>query len=272
MSANIPWTHISFNCLTGCTKYSDGCINCYAMPMAIRMASNPNPKISYKYRNGFKLTEHPKELEKNIGGKNKIIFMNSMSDTFHQNVSESFLYEIVDFIRRHPQHIFQVLTKRANRLSIIKNYPSNVWLGVTVEKSDYLERIEYLMSTNAKVKWISCEPLLGPIESDKIKCLDWVVVGGESGPNCRPMNLEWARKIRDICEEQDTPFYFKQAGGAGRDKGGKILDGKIYKQWPKSLALNIRSEVQASLFNVDAVLLQKKKKKIRRRGNPQLIE
>ena len=251
MSANIDWTHISFNPLTGCTKYSDGCTNCYAKPMAIRMSSNPNPKIAYKYRNGFKLTEHPEELEKNIVGKNKIVFLNSMSDTFHQDVSESFLYEIFDFIQRQPHHIFQVLTKRANRLSLIKNYPSNLWLGVTVEKADYLDRIKYLLDTNATVKWISCEPLLGPIDSDEIRGLDWVVVGGESGANCRPMNLEWARQIRDTCKKYDVPFWFKQAGGPGRDKGGKILDGRLYKQWPKSLSGAIaRNEVQPSLFDV----------------------
>lgn len=219
--------------------------------MAIRMASNPSPKIAYKYRNKFKLTEHPEELEKTIGGNHKIVFMNSMSDTFHQDVSESFLFKIFDFIRRHPQHIFQVLTKRANRLSIIKDYPSNVWLGVTVEKSDYLDRIDFLMNTNAKVKWISCEPLLGPIESDEIKSLDWIVVGGESGPKCRPMNLDWARKIRDFCQEHDVPFYFKQAGGPDRDKGGKTLDGKICQQLPRSLVKDmLRTEVQIPLFNV----------------------
>ncbi|MCX5873913.1 MAG: DUF5131 family protein [Deltaproteobacteria bacterium] len=253
MSANIPWTQISFNPLTGCTPYSDGCLNCYAKPMATRMSFNPDPKIAYKYRNGFKLTEHPAELEKKIGGKNKIVFMNSMSDTFHKNVSESFLFGIFDFIRKHPKHIFQILTKRANRLSIIRDYPSNVWLGVTVEKSDYLDRIECLMNTNATVKWINCEPLLGPVESDKIQSLDWVVVGGESGPNCRSMNMDWARQIRDICEEHDIPFFFKQAGGPGRDKGGKNLDGKTYKQWPKSISLDMsRSVIQLSLFNVDA--------------------
>ncbi|MGO8880520.1 MAG: DUF5131 family protein [Desulfomonilaceae bacterium] len=254
MSANIPWIHISFNCLTGCTKYSDGCINCYAKPMATRMASNPNPKTAYKYRNGFKLTEHPEELEKNIGGKNKLIFINSMADTFHEKVSQSFLYGIFDFIRRHPHHIFQVLTKRANRLSIIKDYPPNVWLGVTVEKSKYLNRIEYLMDTDATVKWISCEPLLGPIDSDKIKCVDWVVVGGESGPNCRPMKLNWARQVRDTCNKHDVPFWFKQAGGPDRAKGGKLLDGEIYKQWPKSLSRDmIQDVVQLSLFNVQPV-------------------
>ena len=254
MSANIPWTHVSFNCLTGCTQYSEGCQNCYAKPMAERMSCNPHPRTAYKYRNGFKLTEHPEELEKTIAGKNKIVFMNSMSDTFHQDVSESFLYGMFDFISRHPQHIFQVLTKRANRLALIKDYPSNVWLGVTVEKSDSLDRIDFLMATNATLKWISCEPLLGAIESDKIKCLDWIVVGGESGPKCRPMNLDWATKIRDICEGNDVPFWFKQAGGPGRDKGGKLLDGKSYQQWPKSLMKDMdRSEVQDSLFNFQEI-------------------
>jgi protein gp37 len=251
--SKIAWTNITFNCVTGCNPYSAGCLNCYARPMATRMAFNPNPKTSYKYRNGFEFTEHPEELEKDIGGKNKLIFLNSMSDTFHENISETFLRGMFDFIRRHPQHIFQVLTKRASRLALIKNYPSNVWLGVTVERSDCLDRIEYLMDTNASVKWVSCEPLLGPIESDEIKYLDWVVVGGESGPKCRPMNLDWARKIRDICEAHDVPFFFKQAGGRGKDKGGKMLDGKTYNQWPKSFSWDIpRSEGQTSFFNGDA--------------------
>lgn len=253
MSANIPWTHISFNCLTGCTKYSDGCLNCYAKPMAKRMKFNPHPRIAYKYRNGFELTEHPEELRRDIPGKNKIVFLNSMSDTFHQNVSESFLFSIFDFINRQPHHIFKVLTKRADSLSKIKDYPSNVWLGVTVENSDYLHRIDSLLDTNASVKWISCEPLLGPIDSDTIKNLDWVVVGGESGPDCRPMDLNWARKIRDICKENQVPFYFKQVGGSGRDKGGKILDCGVYEDYPNALPM-ARNETQLSFFNVDSEL------------------
>jgi protein gp37 len=236
VTSNLNPIHVSLNLLTGCTKKSAGCVNCYAERHARRLSEDADPNVAWKYRKVFTLTEHPELLSKNIGGSPKLIFLNSMSDTFHDDVSKSFMERTFDFVRRHPQHIFQVLTKRAERLSVVVDYPTNVWLGVTVEKAEYLYRIDYLVETNAKVKWVSFEPLLGPINSENIRFLDWAVVGGESGPRCRPMDLDWARGIKGDCEKYGVPFFFKQRGGPGRDKGGDLLDGEKYKMWPASLS------------------------------------
>jgi protein gp37 len=233
MSTLISWTNETLNLLTGCTKCSAGCVNCYAERQIHIKMKNPNPKISYKFRNGFKLTEHPQCLEDRVlRGKPKMIFLNSLSDTFHTAVSEEFLHQTFDMIRNHPQHIFQVLTKRPERLHLVEDYPPNVWLGVTVENADYVNRIEYLLKTNATVKFGSFEPLLGPIPPDAIVGLDWVIVGGESGPKARPMKAEWALEIKDACQAHGVPFFFKQMGGKERDKGGKLLLGKVYDEFP----------------------------------------
>ena len=233
MSTLISWTNETLNLLTGCTKCSAGCVNCYAERQIRMKMGNPNPKVAHKFRNGFKLTEHPQCLDDRVlRGKAKMIFLNSLSDTFHAAVSEEFLGQIFDMIRKHRQHIFQVLTKRPERLHLIADYPSNAWLGVTVENADYLNRIDYLLKTNATVKFCSFEPLLGPIPSDAVIGLDWVIVGGESGPEARPMRPEWAVEIREACQTHGVPFFFKQMGGKGRDKGGKLLLGKLYQEFP----------------------------------------
>jgi len=233
MSTLISWTQETLNLLTGCTKCSAGCANCYAERQIHIKIKNPNPKISHKFRNGFKVTEHPQYLYHAIlRGKPKMIFLNSLSDTFHPDSSVEFLNQTFDMIRKHPQHIFQVLTKRPERLYLIEDYPSNAWLGVTVENADYLNRIDYLLKTNATVKFCSFEPLLGAIPSDAVVGLDWVIVGGESGPKARTMRPEWAVGIRDACQTHGVPFFFKQMGGKGRDKGGKLLCGKLYQEFP----------------------------------------
>jgi len=233
MSTLISWTNETLNLLTGCTKCSPGCANCYAERQINMKMGNPNPKISYKFRNGFKLTEHPQYLNDPIlRGKPKMIFLNSLSDTFHPDSSVEFVNQTFDMIRKHPQHIFQVLTKRPERLHLIEDYPPNAWLGVTVENADYLNRIDYLLKTNATVKFCSFEPLLGAIPSDAVVGLDWVIVGGESGPKARTMRPEWAVGILNGCQTHSIPFFFKQMGGKGRDKGGKLLFGELYDEFP----------------------------------------
>ena len=233
MSTNISWTDETLNLLTGCTKVSDGCVNCYAEVTCNRMTHNPNPKVAHKFRNGFKLTEHPQYLNDPIlRGKSKRIFMNSLSDTFHKDVSDGFLGAMFQMIAEHPQHIFQVLTKRPEGFSRIQTWPANVWLGVTVESSKYLQRIDVLKTQTPTVKFVSFEPLLGPISADAIRGLDWVVVGGESGHKARPMNLEWAREIQGACKGYNVPFFFKQVGGKDRAKGGQWLDGEQYHEYP----------------------------------------
>jgi protein gp37 len=196
---------------------------------------NPNPKVSHKFRNGFKFTEHPQYLNDLVlRGKSKRIFLNSLSDTFHPDGSVEFLNQTFDMIREHSQHTFQVLTKRPERLHLIEDYPSNAWLGVTVENTDYINRIDYLLDTNARIKFCSFEPLLGPISPDAVLGLSWVIVGGESGPKARTMKPEWAVEIREACQIHSIPFFFKQMGGKGRDKGGKLLCGALCQEFPKN--------------------------------------
>ena len=206
--SKIEWTNETWNPVTGCTKYSEGCQNCYAEKMTRRLAAMRQEK----YKNGFNtIVFHPEELNRDFGGKSKMIFVNSMSDTFHSEISKFQISKILEFCSFNKQHIFQILTKRAERLPDFE-YPFNVWLGVTVEMSKYKNRIEYLRQTNAKVKFLSCEPLLGDLGKLDLTGIDWVIVGGESGPGARPMHPDWVRNIQKQCQEQNVPFFFKQWG------------------------------------------------------------
>jgi protein gp37 len=232
----IQWTDETLNCVTGCTQLSAGCANCYAKRNAMRLQKNPNPKVAHKYQNAFDVTVHPECLELPLKWKKpRKVFVNSMSDTFHPDVPEDFIRKLFERIAECPQHIFQVLTKRADRLAELSDrlpWPTNLWMGVTVERADYISRLEHLRKVPAYLRFISFEPLLGAIPDLDLTGIDWVIVGGESGPNARPLDLQWARAIRNRCVENGVPFFFKQIGGTGRAKGGRLLDGYVWNEFP----------------------------------------
>jgi protein gp37 len=232
----IQWTDETWNCITGCSQLSPGCANCYARKNALRLQGNPNPRIARKYRNGFDLTVHPEYLDQPARWKMpRKVFVNSMSDTFHRDVPEDFIRSLFERIVQSPKHVFQVLTKRADRLAELSRdlpWPQNLWIGVTVESADYADRLEYLRRVPACVRFVSFEPLLGPISDVNLSGIDWTIVGGESGPRARPMDVQWAREIRDRSVDTGIPFFFKQIGGRDRSKGGRLLDGREWNQFP----------------------------------------
>jgi len=230
--SKIEWTDTTWNPITGCTKISDGCKNCYAERMSKRLQAMGQEN----YQNGFEVTVHEDILDAPIHWKKpRFVFVNSMSDIFHKEVPDTFIEKIFTIMVEVRAHQFQVLTKRNKRmLHLAKNlpWPENIWLGVTVERSDYIDRIRDLKLTPAKIKFISFEPLLGPIPKIDLKGISWVIVGGESGPHARPMNPEWAIEIRDQCLKADIPFFFKQWGGFNKKKNGRMLEGQIWNQMP----------------------------------------
>ncbi len=231
-NSKIEWTESTWNPVTGCTKISPGCKNCYAERMALRLKAAGSPN----YANGFKVTLHPHALEIPLRWKkHRTIFVNSMSDLFHKDVPFGFISKVFDVMHRASHHRFQVLTKRSDRLLELSSkltWPRNVWMGVTVENADCSFRIENLRKTNAATKFISFEPLLGSIPNIDLNGIDWVIVGGESGPGARPMEPQWAIDIRDQCLNADVPFFFKQWGGVNKKKTGRILDGRMWNQKP----------------------------------------
>ncbi len=237
---NIRWTDETWNPITGCTPISAGCANCYAKKHAARLQGNPNPKVAYKYRNGFKPTIHPQYLEEPFRWKKpRMVFVNSMSDTFHSDVPEEFIRKMFKTMAGFPQHIFQVLTKWADRMAELSGkiiWPDNVWAGVTVESTEYPDRMDQLRRVPAQVRFISFEPLLGPIQEMDFRGIHWAIVAGESGPRARVMDLEWARNIRDQCLDVGVAFFFRQVGGTGRDKGGIVLDGREWTEYPLHIA------------------------------------
>jgi len=230
--SSIEWTESTWNPLTGCTKVSPGCKHCYAERMAKRLHAMGQPN----YANGFKLTLHPQALEIPLSWKKpQVIFVNSMSDLFHKDVPIEFIQQVFDVMRRADWHTFQVLTKRAERLQEIDaqiEWPANVWMGVSVENQDYTFRIDHLRQTHAKTKFLSLEPLLGPLSRLNLKGINWVIVGGESGPGARPMAEEWVIDIRDQCHAKCVPFFFKQWGGVQKKRAGRLLQGKTWDQMP----------------------------------------
>jgi protein gp37 len=231
--SSIEWTESTWNPLTGCTKISPGCKHCYAERMAKRLHAMGQPN----YANGFKLTLHPQALEIPLGWKKpQMIFVNSMSDLFHKDVPVDFIQQVFDVMRRADWHRFQVLTKRAERLLEIDpqiDWPANVWMGVSVENQDYTHRIDLLRQTHAQIKFLSLEPLLGPLPRLNLKDINWVIVGGESGPGARPVLEEWVIDIRDQCKARRVPFFFKQWGGVQKKRAGRLLQGKVYSQMPE---------------------------------------
>jgi protein gp37 len=232
VNSGIEWTESTWNPVTGCSEISAGCKNCYAKRMALRLQAMGQPN----YRNGFKVTCHPKSLDLPLCWKKpQMIFVNSMSDLFHTKVPCEFITKIFDVMSRTPQHIYQFLTKRAERLAELSDlmpWSKNVWAGVTVEATEYKYRIELLRQTKANVKFLSLEPLLEDIGKLDLTGIDWVITGGESGPGARPIEADWVRNIREQCIEQNVPFFFKQWGGFNKKKNGRELDGKEWDQIP----------------------------------------
>ncbi len=231
--SSIEWTESTWNPVTGCTKISDGCTNCYAERMAHRLKAMGQ----INYANGFNVTLHPHTLNMPLKYKKPHkIFVNSMSDLFHAAVPLSFIQEVFEIMSKAHWHRFQVLTKRDERLFELShrlNWTDNIWVGVTVESSAYLSRIESLRNVPAAVKFLSLEPLLSPIPEINLNNIDWVIVGGESGPSARPMNKEWVINIQQNCQKAKVPFFFKQWGGVNKKRAGRLLNGKMYNGMPQ---------------------------------------
>jgi protein gp37 len=230
----IEWTETTWNPLTGCTKISPGCKHCYAERMSLRLQAMGQAN----YANGFDLTLHEHMLEVPLRWKKpRLVFVNSMSDLFHKDAPQDFILRVFDVMRRASWHVFQVLTKRADRLAKLSpriDWPDNVWMGVSVEREDYLFRIDHLRQTGAKVRFLSLEPLLGPLPGMDLEGVDWVIVGGESGPGARPMQEQWVKDIRDQCLAAEVPFFFKQWGGVFKSRNGRTLEGRIWEQMPQA--------------------------------------
>lgn len=230
--SKIEWTESTWNPVTGCTKISPGCQNCYAERFAMRLKAAKNPS----YLNGFKLTLHERVLSHPLKWrKPQCIFVNSMSDLFHEDVPDEFIFDIFDVMNRANWHRYQILTKRSERLLELNdklNWAPHIWMGVTVEDSNYTFRVEQLLKTSANIKFLSLEPLLSSINNLDLTGIDWVIVGGESGPHARPMKPIWVTSIRDQCQEYKIPFFFKQWGGVRKKKAGRELDGRTWDQMP----------------------------------------
>jgi protein gp37 len=237
--SGIEWTEVTWNPVTGCTKVSPGCKHCYAERMAKRLKAMGQAK----YANGFELATHPSYLDQPLHWKKpRMIFVNSMSDLFHEDVPLSFIHDVFDVMRQASQHTFQVLTKRSRRLLELSpelTWPENVWMGVSVENQGYTFRINGLRRTSAHVKFLSLEPLLGPLPQLNLHNIDWVIVGGESGPGARPMDEAWVIDIRNQCQANNVPFFFKQWGGVRRKEAGRELKGRTWNQMPQLTAAGV---------------------------------
>ncbi|TAV46904.1 phage Gp37/Gp68 family protein [Rhizobium leguminosarum] len=241
----IEWTEATWNPVAGCTIISPGCTNCYAMRMARRLEAMGQPKYAgttrmsggrAKWNGVVRVDETSLGLPK-TWKTGRMIFVNSMSDLFHESVPVDFIRRVFDTMADASQHTFQILTKRAERLeelSIALKWPDNVWMGVSVESADYQYRIDHLRRTDAKTKFLSLEPLLGPLDNLNLLGIHWAIVGGESGPNARAVSPEWVRSIRDQCLDADVAFHFKQWGGVNKKKTGRTLDNRTWDEFPRS--------------------------------------
>src|SRR5207247_3370894 len=232
----IEWTDATWNPVTGCTKISPGCKNCYAERLALRLQAMGNPR----YRSGFDLTLHEDQLDLPLRWRQpRRIFVNSMSDLFHDDVPEIFIARAFEVMAHAHWHVFQVLTKRAERLRALARrltWAPNVWQGVSVESERYVDRIDALRAVPAAIRFLSIEPLLGPLPSLHLAGIDWVIVGGERGPGHRPPQPDWIRDIRDQCVGAGVAFFFKQWGGRTPKAGGRMLDGRVWDTMPPALA------------------------------------
>ncbi len=230
--STIEYTFCTWNPVTGCTRISDGCRHCYAERIANRLQAMGVPK----YRDGFAVRTHPETLDAPLKWKkSRFVFANSMSDMFHKDIPFSYLKRVFDVMRRADQHVFQILTKRSGELrrkAARLDWPDSVWMGVTVESERYRCRMDDLRKVEAAVRFLSMEPLLGPAGQLDLGGIDWVVVGGESGPGARPMQKGWVVDILRQCRQQKVAFFFKQWGGVNKKKTGRLLNGRIYKEMP----------------------------------------
>lgn len=246
-TSSIEWTNATWNFLLGCDKVSPGCAGCYAVKNVLRMAGNPNPKVAaanrglaYRQANGVLnwtgvVRPLPERLAVPFGWPApKKVFVNSLSDLFHEDVPVGFLRRAFAVMRATPWHTYQALTKRAERLEALSpelDWPDNLWMGVSVESQPYADRVEHLRRTGARVKFLSVEPLLGPVTLD-LSGIDWVITGGESGPRARPLDPAWALAVRDQCRAAGTLFFHKQNGGRNKKVTGRLLDGRTYDEIP----------------------------------------
>jgi len=232
--SSIEWTEMTWNPTTGCTKISAGCKFCYAEIMSKRLKAMG----VMKYKDGFKVRTHDDQLAVPYSWKrSKVVFVNSMSDLLHEDIPLAFIKKVFRVMNDNPQHVFQVLTKRADRLTEIDNeikWTHNIWMGVSVEDERVKSRIDFLRKTKAKVKFLSCEPLIGPLKKLNLKKIDWVIVGGESGHHARPMKEEWVLDIQEQCKKKDVAFFFKQWGGRNKKANGRLLNGKTYDEMPET--------------------------------------
>ncbi|WP_237099397.1 DUF5131 family protein [Nitrospina gracilis] len=221
--------------MTGCTKVSPGCTHCYAETFAERWRGIPG----HPYEQGFDLKIWKSRLEQPLTWKkSRTVFVNSMSDLFHEEVPLPFIQEVFRVMKQASWHQFQVLTKRSKRLMEVAPdllWPQNVWMGVSVESSDYLYRLDHLRKTNACIRFASIEPLLGPLGKINLKGIHWVIVGGESGPGARPMDPKWVAEIQEQCAKREVPFFFKQWGGVQKKKNGRTLNGRTWDEMPQAL-------------------------------------
>lgn len=235
LGSKIEWTQATWNPVTGCTKISAGCKHCYAERMSRRLKAMGKPQ----YTNGFKLTLQPDALQLPLRWKQpRVIFVNSMSDLFHKDVPAEFIGRVFNIMNRCTQHTFQVLTKRPEitaELAPRLTWTPNIWMGTSVENALVLHRVGSLQKVPARIRFLSVEPLLGPIPRLPLTGIHWVIVGGESGPGSRPMDPQWVRSIRDRCIAQHVPFFFKQWGGVNKKAAGRILDGKPWDEMPEPI-------------------------------------
>ncbi len=231
--SSIEWTEMTWNPTTGCDKVSAGCKFCYAEIMSNRLQAMGVEK----YKDNFEVRMHETALRIPYTWKHsKVVFVNSMSDLFHKDVSLEFIKKVFEVMNDNPQHTFQVLTKRAERLFEVHNelkWTHNIWMGVSVENEKVKKRIDYLRKTKAKVKFLSIEPLIGPLPNLNIKKIDWVIVGGESGRKPRPMDADWVLDIQEQCKNKGVAFFFKQWGGTNKKANGRILNGRTYDEMPE---------------------------------------
>lgn len=238
----IEWTEVTWNPVTGCDRVSAGCDHCYALTLAKRLKAmgvaryqrDGDPRTSGP---GFGVSLHPETLREPSGWRTpRVVFVNSMSDLFHAKVPLSFIQNVFEVIADTPQHTYQVLTKRSLRLRRLADrlpWPPNLWMGVSIENAKVLSRVDHLRQVPAAVRFLSCEPLLGPLDHVDLDGIGWVIAGGESGPNYRPLHLEWARGLRDTCKEAGVPFFFKQWGGRTPKALGRELDGVVWDEMPE---------------------------------------
>ncbi|MCW3816304.1 phage Gp37/Gp68 family protein [Micromonospora sp. DR5-3] len=238
----IEWTEATWNPTTGCDRISKGCDNCYALTLAKRLKAMGSPKYQADgdprtSGPGFGVTLHPHELTLPLRWKEpRVVFVNSMSDLFHARVPLSFVRDVFSVIASTPRHTYQVLTKRASRLAKLAprlDWPDNLWMGVSVEDRTCLERVDHLREVPAAVRFLSAEPLLGPLGRFDLAGIHWVIAGGESGQGYRPVHRDWIRELRDHCNESGAAFFFKQWGGRTPKAGGRTLDGRTWDEMPR---------------------------------------